>query len=38
MAAMGFAGMELGVPPAPTGTHNPTDTIASSLLRGSAAS
>jgi hypothetical protein len=38
MAAMGFAGMELGVPPAPTGTYRPIDTIASSLLRDSAAS
>ena len=38
MAAMGFAGMELGVPPALTGTHNPTDTTASSLLRDSSAS
>jgi hypothetical protein len=38
MAAMRFAGMELGVPPAPTGTHKPTDATAYSLLRDSAAS
>ena len=38
MPAMGFAGMELGVPPAPTGTYKLTDAIASSLLRDSAAS
>ncbi len=38
MPAKPIAGMALGVPPAPTGTHKPTDTIASSLLRDSAAS
>src|SRR3990167_9007954 len=38
MPAKPIAAMELGVPAAPTGTHKPTDTIASSLLRDSAAS
>ena len=32
-----FAGMELGVPPAPTSAYKPIDTIASSSLRDSAA-
>ena len=37
MPAKHIAGMELGVPPAPTGTHKPIDAIAPSLLRDSAA-
>jgi len=38
MAAKPIAAMGLGVPAAPAGAHQPTDTIASSLLRDSAAS
>src|SRR3990167_8802546 len=38
MPAKPIAGMELGVPAAPTGTHKPIDAITSSLLRDSAAS
>jgi hypothetical protein len=38
MPAKPIAGMALGVPPAPIGTRKPTDTIASRLLRDSAAS
>jgi hypothetical protein len=38
MPAKPIVGMGLGVPPAPAGTHTPTDTITSSLLRDSAAS
>jgi hypothetical protein len=37
MPAKAIAAMGLGVPAAPTGTHQPTDAIASSLLRDSAA-
>ena len=38
MPAKRIAAMGLGVPAAPTGTHKPTDTSASRLLRDSAAS